>query len=226
MKRAILAGLLILPSLLFGQLRGTYCHEFGSGKAYINFENDRFYFYTYCCTGASIGKGKYEVKSDSLFFKFENLKVPSLQNKVKIVKERSVSDTIKMKFFTRDIKTREKLENCCIILVGSKNEMLAGGTTDNNGKWEIKYPRSNDSITIIIKGPMFYRKFSTKLSLKNNYRIEIKLVSDYINHYFKSWESYGVKIQNMNINSFELQDKYQQSFSLYHKCADHQFPKW
>lgn len=221
MKRAVFVGLLMLPSFLFGQLRGTYCHEFGSGKTYINFNHDKFYYYSYCCTGASKGKGKFEVRNDSLFLKFEKLKIPTLQNKVKIVKDRSVSDTVKMKFFIRDIKTREKLENSWIYLVGSKNEMLAGGVTDDNGKWVIKYPRSNDSITIIIRGPIFYRKFSTKLSLKNNYRIEIKLVSDYINHYYESWESYGVKIRNMDLNSFELQDKYQQSFSQYHKCADH-----
>ncbi len=226
MKRAILAGLLILPSLLFGQLRGTYCHEFGFGKTFINFSKNRFCYYSNCCTGASKGKGKFEIKNDSLFLKFEKMKVPTFQNKVKIHTEKNNSDTVLLKFFISDIKTREKLENCCIILVGSKNEMLAGGTTDDNGKWGIKYPRSNDSITIIISGPMFYRKFSTKLSLKNNYRIEIRLVSDYIKHLYESWESYGVKIRNMNINSFELQDKYQQAFSLYHKCADHQFPKW
>src|SRR5690606_42112539 len=68
----IMLLLTTIPTMVFGQLKGKFCHHFGFESKCITFlDSNKFEYSNAHCTGLNEGKGVYTIHDDILILQFQ-----------------------------------------------------------------------------------------------------------------------------------------------------------
>src|SRR5690606_13559919 len=99
----IMLLLTTIPTMVFGQLKGKFCHHFGFESECITFlDSNKFEYSNAHCTGLNEGKGVYTIHDDNLILQFQTDTANNTKYKVSIQKVPMTNyDTVKIDPFER-----------------------------------------------------------------------------------------------------------------------------
>lgn len=215
--KIILLFLISAPTIVHGQLNGTFCHSFGFGSECITFgPNNRFEYANSHCTGAEEGKGIYTLQESSLVLQFETDSSKLVKEIIIEKMERTKTDSVTIEVSVFDAKNRDPLPFAHVYLSNESPKLNLGIQTDLDGQGKLKFLKSIQHPTVNIHY-IGFKTVSTKIRPRRDYKISVYLVDGYAETYDSSKKITYI-VEYIRDHSISLKGTYPNAlFSTYKK---------
>ena len=216
-KAIILLLFINIPTILFGQLKGEFCHGFGFGVECITFlDSNKFEYSHIHCTGHNKGIGVYTLVGNKLTLQFETDTTNNTKYNVSIQKAPTNSDTITVEVNFFSMRDNEPLYGENSFVTDVTGRVIYRKTTDFDGHCAFKIPTILVSPVLTIQASS-NSSYSYNISLDNNYKINISVKDDFVTHY-DSTKTITFTIKDIKKRKVSLKSDYLEAiFSTYEK---------
>jgi len=194
-----------IPALVFGQLKGEFCHNYGFGAECLTFyENNTFEYSHSHCTGDARGKGIYTLRRNKLMLQFQADTPTNPENIFVINEELTSEDTLDIEVTVLDSENKEPIPFVTVFITGSTGNLICGTYTDIYGYCKLKVQRHMIYPIIHFKY-VGYNQLSNVIPIDSNSQFTIYLNSDYD---YISNKTITYKIKNIKKRRISLKKNY------------------
>lgn len=190
-----------LPTILYGQIRGEYCHDYGfPTKCFRFLDNSKFEYGFHHAKGLEKGKGIYFLKDSLLTFNFITDTSYTNLSYIQTEKSETSAGEIEIEFKVYEKLSKDPIVYCPISM--KRNSKFSGGQTDLSGTASFKILKSTDS-TIIQIHSLGYLRFFYAIQNDKNYKFSVYLAQEQ-GKVLGSGDTLFFKVKNLKNESLEL----------------------